>query len=346
MDVKEDTQRIFYYDDEDDYDDDEYDYEEDYDKDASKDPTISNYLQFPLVTPRKTTKTTTITTTTTTTTTSTTTEKATEATRRSTAGRKSYSPGGYKRYDSSKDFEKQRPRSFESDVTTKAPTKAKDIACNSPQMLKKFLKSGAHGNDPRKIKAMIEKCQKDKQNDALNSDKVASKKPEEDNNAMSIFEKYASKKSNNDKEVGTAPKSFLPPGYNGFESSKKTFKDKDSNRKIGSSYGKATESSEDEEYDDDDEYYDDDYEDENNNDDFKPYGGVVRPKGTSSSSNLFRKFIKHNAGKTVRRPTNINDEEGKVASDIFKKYSSGFSINRPKGGYNKVSFDLVIAVIR
>ena len=98
LDIKEDTQRIFYYDDEDDYDDDEYDYEEDYGNGASKDPTISNYIQFPLVTPRKTTKTTTVTTTTSTTTASTTTEKVTEATRRSTAGRKSYSPGGYKRY--------------------------------------------------------------------------------------------------------------------------------------------------------------------------------------------------------------------------------------------------------
>ena len=115
--------------------------------------------------------------------------------------------------------------------------------------------------------------------------------------------------------------------------SRKSFNVKDSNRKLG----KTESSPEEEEYEDEDEYYDDeDYEEEESSDGFKPYGGVARPKGTSSSSNLFRKFIKHNAGKTVRRPSNVDDEEGKVASNIFKKYSSGFSKNRPKGGYNKV----------
>ena len=340
LDIKEDTQRIFYYDDEDDYEEDDYDYDEDYSKDTLDDTTIfkssdpTNYLQFPLVTPRKTTKTTTITTTTTTTTMSTTTEKATEATRRSTSGRKSYSPGGYKRYDSSKDTAKQRPRSYEAEVTTTAP-KAKDIACNSPQMLKKFLKSGAHGNDPRKIAAMIAKCKKDKENAPQSSDNAGSNQPEEDSHAKSIFEKYASKKSIDDNEVDLPPKSFLPPGYNGFEPSKTSSKGKYSNRKIGSNYGKTTASPEDEDYDDED-YDDEEYDDEETNDDFKPYGGVARPKGTSSSSNLFRKFIKDNAGKTVRRPTNIDNEEGKVASDIFKKYSSGFK-TRAKGSYNKVS---------
>ena len=287
-----------------------------------------------MVTPRKTPKTTTVTTTISTTTTTTTTQKAIETTRRSTPGRKSYSPGGYKRYDSSKDFEKQRPRSYEAPTTTKAP-QAKDIACNSPQMLKKFLKSGAHGNDPRKIAAMIQKCKKDKENAAQGSDKSESIQPEDDDNAKSIFEKYASKKFKNDNEANVAPKAFLPPGYNGFEPSKKTYKENGSNRKIGSSYGKTTASPEEEDYEDDEYYDDEEYEDEKSNDDFKPYGGVARPKGTSSSSNLFRKFIKQNAGKTVRRPSNIDNEEGKVASDIFKKYSSGFK-TRPKGGYNKV----------
>ena len=339
---------MFYYDDENDYDEDEYEYEEDYsaDRKHSEDPNVSNFLKFPLVTPRKTTKTTTTSTTTTTPTTTTITEKTTQEIRRSTPGRKSYSPGGYKRYDSSKDGENQRPRSYEPDTTTNAP-KAKDIACNSPQMLKQFLKSGAHGNDPRKIKAMIDKCQMDKADAARNANKSGSDSSAEDDDAKSIFEKYASKKSNAigsndnkaskkseipDKKSNMPPTSFLPPGYNRFESSKKSFKGEDSNRKPGS---QASSSPEGEEYEDDDEYYDEDYEEESN-DGFKPYGGVERPKKTSSSSNLFRKFIKHNAGKTVRRPSNIDNEEGKVASNIFKKYSSGFNKNRPKGGYNKV----------
>ena len=135
------------------------------------------------------------------------------------------------------------------------------------------------------------------------------------------------------------PKSLLPSGYNGFEPSKKGYKSKDSNRKIGQSYTKTSFSSDEEEYDDDDDYYDDDedYGDSGTGDQdaFKPYGGVSRPKGTGTSSNLFRKFIKNNAGKSVRRPINTDDEEGKVASEIFKKYSSG-NFNRPKGSYNKV----------
>ena len=331
LDVKEDTQRMYYYDEED-YDDDQYIYSNDY---LKEDDAAANFLQFPFANPPQTSRPTTTTTTTTTTTITTTEiEKTTQSIMKSTSGRKSYSPGGYKRYNSQKATETQSPRSYGSG-SNKSPIKANDIACNSPQMLKQFLKSGAHGNDPRKIKAMIEKCQLDRDKAANNELGATTVEDDEDTNAQSIFEKYAiNKKSSNTKNEKNTPnkgqmssetsndlpaKSFLPPGYKGFESTKSI-------------------SDEEEEYEDDEEYYDDeDYgsSDIDTKDEFKPYGGIVRPPKISTSSNLFRKFIKQNAGKTVRRPTNNNDEESKAVSDIFKKYSSG-NFQRPKGSYNKV----------
>ena len=321
---------MYYYDDED-YDDDQYIYSDDY---STEDDDGANFLQFPFVNPPKTSRPTTTTTTTTTATTTTTTEveKTTQSITKSTSGRKSYSPGGYKRYNSQKATEEQSPRSYGSG-SNQTPSKANDIACNSPQMLKQFLKSGAHGNDPRKIKAMIEKCQLDRDKGSNNELEATTAKDEEDTNAQSIFEKYAvnkkgSKTTNEKKTYNKGqmssetskelpPKSFLPPGYKGFEHSKSTSDDE-------------------EEYDE--EYYDDeDYgsSDTDTKDEFKPYGGIVRPPKISTSSNLFRKFIKQNAGKTVRRPMNNNNEESKAVSDIFKKYSSG-NFKRPKGNYNKV----------
>ena len=350
LEVNEDTQRIYYYDDEDEeYEDGDYNYKDAYSNDdegVSDSSGMSKYLQFPLVTPSRTT------TTTTTITTTTTTRKTAEQSRRNTPGRNSYNSGGYKRHESSNEFDKQRPGSYQSGPK-KTSAKTTDVACNSPQMLKKFLKSGAHGNDPRKIQAMIMKCQMDKDK-AQDSKSHTGSEDEDETNAKSIFEKYSStntkydikkqtKNVQNDdlsenEYVELPPKPFLPPGYKGFETSKKSYKIKDSNRKLGTSFTKNKSISDEEEYEDDDEYYDDD-EDYGTSDDkdnaFKPFGGVARPKGTSTSSNLFRKFINNNAGKSVRRPINTNDEESKVASDIFKKYSSG-SIKRPKGSYSKV----------
>ena len=350
---------MYYYDDEEDYqnDDEEYNYSDDYFKindSPSDSPGVLDFMQGALVTPTK--RITTTTTPTTSTTTTTTTAKTIESSRKSTPqGKKSYNPGGYNRYESSKDADKQYPKLYNSGQikSTAAP---KDIACNSPQMLKTFLKSGAHGNDPRKIKAMIMKCQLDKDK-AKNEQALNGSEDNDNDNAKSIFEKYALKKNKPSSKKDTKnsfkndplhkiedklpPKSFLPSGYNGFEPTKKVYNMKDANKKMGTSMSKVTGEDE-EEYEDDDEYYDDDYDDYENNesddkDAFKPYGGVSRPKetGTGTSSNLFKKFLKHNAGKTVRRPTNTNDEESEVASNIFKKYSSGI-FKRPPGGYNKV----------
>ena len=58
LDVKEDTQRMYYYDDED-YDDDQYIYSDDYSK---EDDAGANFLQFPFVNPPKTSRPTTTTT--------------------------------------------------------------------------------------------------------------------------------------------------------------------------------------------------------------------------------------------------------------------------------------------
>ena len=275
--------------------------------------------------------------------------------RRSTPNRNSYAPGPYNKYESSKEFENQRPRSHNPGTSKNTPQSA-NVACNSPQMLKKFLMSGSHGNDPRKIQAMIKKCQTDQKEAQDGKDHSKTNGGEDDeSNAQSIFEKYSLKgsksKSNVNKdrksfhkndpsqepESKLPPTSFLPPGYNGFESSKKNSKINDGSKKIGNNDARST-SHDEEEYDDDD-YYDDeeDYEDKESDslNTFKPYGGIAKPKGISSSSNLFRKFVKNNVGKSIRRPLTSNDEESKVASEIFKKYSS-VNLKRPKGSYSKV----------
>ena len=342
---------MYYYDDT--YDEDEYNYEDDYPKGPDGDfenPDVHNYIKFPLVTPPKVASTSTLPIKTTT---RTTTERTTEQTRRSTLNRNSYNPGAYNKYENSNDFENQRPRPYKPE-TSKSTPQSSNVACNSPQMLKQFLKSGAHGNDPRKIQAMIKKCQMDKaESQDAKHHSGTNEEEDEETNAQSIFEKYSLKssksKSNANKdrndvhknnlsyetESKLPPKAFLPPGYNEFESSKKNSNPKDGNKNLGNNDARSTNHDE-EEYDDDD-YYDEDYEDKESDSlsSFKPYGGIARPKGISSSSNLFRKFIKNNVGKTVRRPLPSNDEESKVASDIFKKYSS-VNLKRPKGSYNKV----------
>ena len=119
----------------------------------------------------------------------------------------------------------------------------------------------------------------------------------------------------------------MPIGYNKFES-KKDLTVKHSPKNDAE-----------EDYDEDDYYDDDEYEEDESDSSnaFKPYAGLTRPKekGTSTSSSLFRNFLKNNVGKNIRKPIPSNDEETKVASEIFKKYSS-VNLKRNTGNYNKV----------
>ena len=326
IDLGKDTRRIDYY--EESYNDGLYVYEDDYtprdfEDNISPKEVPANSVQFPFAFPTRTTPAATTSTHTTTATTKAMTRGVT------LSPRKAYVPDSstYKKHMSEKN--KESPPAV--------PNKSQDVACSSPEMLRQFLKSGAHGNDPRKIAMMIKKCQNDRTSAGQSIDEI------EEEAAKNIFGRYSMHTKKHSKSVdeqklqtnlldhnsapALPPTSLLPHGYmNG-----------------GSPFMAINKG---EEADEDYEEYVDEY-DEEEEDSFKPYGvddggkPLTKPKAASTSSNLFRSFIKNNLGtKGIRRPKpKLNNEDAKAAISIFHKYAPG-KIKRPTGNYNRVRLNI------
>jgi len=193
-------------------------------------------------------------------------------------------------------------------TTTTATTAAKAQAVDVDSVLKNFLASGKHNNDPAKIKAMLERLHK--------KNKVEEEPVEDEDEGgidpSDIFSKYKSTSSSNTRSK-----------YSGFS-------------------GSSDDDDDDEYYDDED--YDDDYDyglDDDEDDDGFLKMPTIPPEnirsvsggiGGGSSSSMYKKFAKVNSGKSFRRPKpEKGDEDGK-AKDIFKKYSSKFSPKKKYGG--------------
>ncbi len=194
------------------------------------------------------------------------------------------------------------------DATEETPTPAPP---RKTEMLKNFLKSGAHGNDPKKIAAMLKKLNVVPSAGAglVGNRKEGQSAGDEDRDAAkSIFEKYNSKKKS----------SGVNDGGEHF-----TTKKFDPTKK--SEHKKMMTTSELSNLDETSDEASDDYED--------PFAGVQTNYGSrpwspmgsgfkgSSSSSYFRKFAKSNIGGSFRRPRPKDTEDSKVAKEIFSKYS-------------------------
>merc|ERR1739838_250494 len=183
---------------------------------------------------------------------------------------------------------------------------------NEAEKIKSMLKSGAVGNDPRKIKEMLLKMK-------------AAKTAAPSMNQKKIMKDTATTATTTAASVSPTLKTWEPKTWN----PSKPY-----------TYSANSVKEEDEEYDED-EYYEGDYDyDESDDEEFKKLSPLgIDPPGTrnrmSSSSSYFRKFAQDNAGSPNFRRPEPKDESAKKANAIFKKYSSLGSTSNDATDNNK-----------
>ena len=169
-------------------------------------------------------------------------------------------------------------------------------AADKKAMIKQMLRSGKHGNDPAKIKAMVDKLYQKKDE----TDQEISES--EEDAAKSIFEKYANGKKNT-----FETKKWVP------SSARQKDKDKDKGEnKPTSEIAK-----------------------DNPFKGIRPWkGGLGTSYGSrgGGASSAYHKFAQKNIGSSIRRPRPpADDEESKIAKGIYEKYSR----NKSKPTYAK-----------
>ena len=207
---------------------------------------------------------------------------------------RNFMPGGYGPED-----DNRRPG---------APTKP---TVNPTDLLKSFLKSGTHGNDPKKIAAMLAKYK----NGGGASDAKDEGEKEEDV-AKSIFQKYAKKKYE--------PKKWAP-------SSKKSAATQDEPEEVVDDYQKEREAAK---------TFDSTKPKKTSFAHIRPWksslggGSSYNSGGSSSSSSFYKNFANKNIGGPggLRRPAPVNDEDSEVAKSIFEKYSKMGGSSSKRGG--------------
>ena len=185
--------------------------------------------------------------------------------------------------------------------TTTAPSTTASAVPNQPNdLLKNFLKSGAHKNDPKKIQEMLSKFYQNGGGPAEAATSVKQQPAEsEDDQAKSIFEKYAVKDQ--------SPRNDNAPEII------------------------------DEEYYDDD-YEEEEEEEETQTGLLMPKPWSPERKKGGSASSYFRKFASTNVGKSFRRPPPPADEDSQRAKDIFSKYASSKKVGGTKKQLPKTSY--------
>ncbi len=172
--------------------------------------------------------------------------------------------------------------------------------------IKRYLQSGMHKNDPKKIAEMVTRLKAKK----AAAGKGKSKRPVDDDPekaaAKSIFEKYGGGKKKDSKKPshkGWRPKSAMeakkPTSHDDYEEEEEE-EEEEANTSTKRTYELKT---------------------------WDPKYSGGRGNEPQGSSSYFKKFARDNLGGSFRRPRpKVDNEQSKIAKDIFSKYS------KPKKG--------------